>query len=161
MTEKESTTKESKEQPVAETKPKKAKKTPKKEAFDWVDLTPAQVEALIVSMANEGKTASHIGLTLRDLHGIPKVKAFLQKTIGDVLNEHNLSGDMPRDLLNLISRSVTLTKHMTANKKDFTAKRGYQLTVSKIRRLVKYYHAKNKLPKGWRYTPEAAALLVK
>jgi ribosomal protein S15P/S13E len=52
-------------------------------------------------------------------------------------------------------------KHMDSNTKDNTAKRGYQLTVSKIRRLAKYYKRNRKLPEDWRYTPEKAKLLVK
>ena len=83
------------------------------------------------------------------------------KTIEEALAEKGLQSDMPRDLLNLIKRSVVLQKHMETNKKDMTAKRGYMLTVSKIRRLTKYYIRNGKLDKGWRYTPETAALLVK
>ena len=52
-------------------------------------------------------------------------------------------------------------RHMQTNKKDQTAKRGYTLTVSKIRRLTDYYHRTGKLDKAWRYTAETAALLVK
>lgn len=132
-----------------------------KQVLDWVDYKPAELEQAIVNMANAGHTASEIGMMLRDQYGIPKLKKVAGVTVEDVLGKHNLLPEVPRDLLNLIRRSVTLQRHMEANKKDFTAKRGYQLTVSKIRRLVKYYHRKGKLPAAWRYTPETAALLVK
>ena len=68
---------------------------------------------------------------------------------------------MPEDLLNLIRRSVILSNHLNKNKKDYSAKRGYELTVAKIRKLTKYYAKKNRIPKGWVYTPEQAALLVR
>ncbi|MCX6804269.1 MAG: 30S ribosomal protein S15, partial [Candidatus Diapherotrites archaeon] len=78
-----------------------------------------------------------------------------------VLAENKLLGEMPEDLLNLIRRSVTLYNHMHKNSKDYTAKHGYELTVSKIRRLVKYYARKDRIPEGWTYSSEQAALLVK
>ncbi|MFH0905758.1 MAG: 30S ribosomal protein S15, partial [archaeon] len=68
---------------------------------------------------------------------------------------------LPDDLMALIKRSVKLIKHKTENKKDQTAKRGYQLTVSKINRLRKYYIKNGKIPKDWRYSDDAAKLLVK
>ncbi|MBU0662219.1 30S ribosomal protein S15 [Candidatus Micrarchaeota archaeon] len=133
----------------------------RKQDLEWVDYKPEELEQAIVNMANEGQTASEIGMVLRDQYGVPKFKKLSGRTIEEVLGAHKLLPEVPRDLLNLIRRSVVLQKHMEQNKKDFTAKRGYQLTVSKIRRLVKYYHKKSKLPEGWRYTPETAALLVK
>ena len=139
----------------------KESKAKKGQDFPWIDLAPKEIEALIVSLANEGKTASEIGVVLRDMHGIPKLKAVLQKTVTDVLHEHKLDGEIPQDLLNLIRRSVVLAKHMAGNKKDFTAQHGYTLTVAKIRRLASYYVSKKRLPAGWRFTAETAELLVK
>ena len=98
---------------------------------------------------------------LRDEHGVKNFQETTGKTIQQVLKENNLLGEMPEDMLNLIRRSVILFNHMQKNKKDYSAKRGYEITVSKIRRLTKYYSKKDKLPKGWAYTPEQAALLVK
>ncbi|PIN84659.1 MAG: 30S ribosomal protein S15 [Candidatus Diapherotrites archaeon CG11_big_fil_rev_8_21_14_0_20_37_9] len=128
---------------------------------NWVEYKPDEVEGIIVNLTNAGMTPSEIGLNLRDQHGVPNVKKLTGVTIEKILSKHKLLSDIPRDLLNLISKSVQLQKHMKENKKDMTAKRGYQLTVSKIRRLTKYYIEKGKLEKGWRYTPEKAALLVK
>lgn len=128
---------------------------------DWVEYKPAEVIEIIMELANTGLTAAEIGMSLRDQYGIPSVKKLTGKTIEKILTEKGIESDFPRDLLNLISRSVTLQKHIEKNTKDMTAKRGYQLTVSKIRRLTKYYSKKGKIPKGWRYTPEKAALLVK
>jgi len=100
-------------------------------------------------------------MVLRDQYGVPSVTKVAGEKIEEILARHKLLGDTPRDLLNLIEKSVRLQKHLKENKKDFTAKRGYQLSVSKIRRLVNYYHRAGKLSKEWRYTPERAALLIK
>ena len=40
------------------------------------------------------------------------------------------------------------------------AKRGLQLTESKIKRIVKYYKISDKLPSGWTYDPEKVRLLI-
>ncbi len=128
---------------------------------EGVAYTTKEIEQLIVTLANQGQASSEIGMTLRDSHGIPSVKKLTGRRIEAVLGEHKLLADVPRDLLNLIRRSVELQKHLSTNRKDYTAKRGYQLTVSKIQRLVAYYKRADKLPGDWRYTPETAALLVK
>ncbi|MDO8538658.1 MAG: 30S ribosomal protein S15 [archaeon] len=138
-----------------------SKKPANAEKADWVELSSKQIEAVIVELANAGNTAAKIGIILRDQHGVPSTKRITKKRIQKILEEHKLLEDTPRDLLNLIKRSVTLHKHAEKNKKDQTAKRGYQLTVSKIRRLSKYYIKEKKLPENWFYTPEKAALMVK
>ncbi|MEK6821246.1 MAG: 30S ribosomal protein S15 [archaeon] len=130
-------------------------------AGQWVDYSPKEIEDLIVTLSNQGMAPALIGIALRDQYGVSNVKALTSKRIGMILSEKGQSTDIPNDLLNLIERSVALLKHMNENKKDYSAKRGYQLTVSKIRRLAYYYTREGKLPQGWRYTPETAALLVK
>ena len=128
---------------------------------DWVEYKPKEVEELVTTLANAGHSTSEIGLILRDQYGIPSVKAITGKTISKILANNKLLGEIPEDLMNLIKTSVALQKHMAKNRKDFSAKRGFQLSVSKIRRLVKYYVNKGTLPKDWRYSEERAALLVK
>ena len=49
---------------------------------------------------------------------------------------------------------------MEKNKKDYVAKRGLQLTESKIKRLTKYYKRVGKLPENWKYDREKVKLLV-
>ncbi len=136
---------------------KKAKET--KQAKQ--ELSREELEEQVVSLANAGHSPSSIGLLLRDEHGIKNFKETTGKGIQEVLKENKLVGEMPEDLLNLIRRSVVLFNHMNKNKHDYSAKRGYELTVSKIRRLTKYYAKKQRIPTGWAYTPEQAALLVK
>ncbi|MFA6268321.1 MAG: 30S ribosomal protein S15 [archaeon] len=135
------------------------KKTDKKATS--TSMSREELEEQVVSLTNAGHSPSKIGLILRDEHSIKDFTTETGKSIQQVLRENNLLGEMPEDLLNLIRRSVILFNHMNKNKKDYSAKRGYELTVSKIRRLTKYYAKKSKIPAGWRYTPEEAALLVK
>jgi len=133
----------------------------KKKTESAAEHSAEGLEEQIVSLANAGHSPSSIGLILRDEHGVKNFMETTGKSIQQVLGEHKLLGEMPEDLLNLIRRSVVLSNHMAKNKKDYSAKRGYELTVSKIRRLTKYYSKKNKIPANWHYTPEQAALLVK
>jgi ribosomal protein S15P/S13E len=139
---------------------KKAKKSAKKTDLK-TDLNPKEIEEMIVAFANQGHSASEIGMLLRDQHNVPKTKLVIDKTISQVLKERDLQSEIPEDLMALIRRVVALDLHLQKNKKDYSAKRGYQLTVSKIRRLVEYYHNTNRLPKKWRYSIETARLLVK
>lgn len=132
-----------------------------KQLPNWIEYKPEEIEEVIINLTNDGYSASEIGMILRDNYGVPSVKRLTGKTIEKILLKHKMLPDMPQDLLNLIKKSVKLDDHLKESKKDFTAKRGYQLTVSKIRRLVKYYRKKGKLPKDWRYEAETAALLVK
>lgn len=148
------------EKPVFVERPKKKKK-PKKERPVWVEYKPAEIVEMIVSLANQGQTASEIGTTLKEQHGVLDVKQATKKTILDILIEAGLKPSYPEDLLALIKKSVALDAHLKKNKKDASAKRGYELSVSKIRRLTKYYIRKKRLPSNWRYDIETARLLVK
>jgi small subunit ribosomal protein S15 len=139
----------------------KSKKPASKKAPSWVELKPQGAIEAIINLANAGHSQSEIGSMMRDQYGVPDVKALTGKGIQEILQENKLLPEIPEDLLNLIKKSVALKTHLERNKKDFTAKRGYQLTVSKIRRLVKYYKGKGRLPKQWRFSDETAALLVK
>ena len=49
---------------------------------------------------------------------------------------------------------------MVENHMDLHNKRALQLTESKIRRLVKYYHNTGVLPMDWVYSPSTAEILI-
>jgi small subunit ribosomal protein S15 len=51
--------------------------------------------------------------------------------------------------------------HLERNKRDYTSKRGLELTESKIRRLAKYYKGKKTLPANWKWDLSQAKLLIK
>ena len=126
----------------------------------WLSQSPKEVELLIGKYAKEGKSPSQIGLALRDEYGIPDVKLVASKTVTQILADKKLLAEIPEDLMALITKVVLIKKHMDVNKHDTTAKRGLQLTESKINRLVKYYKASGRLAKDWSYDPDRIKLYV-
>ncbi len=137
-----------------------SKKPLKKTVVSWVRYTPKEVELLIIKLSREGKTASHIGMLLRDTYGIPDIKEFMGKSITEVLKEKNVNPKIPEDLMALIKKNIMVKEHLDKNHKDMTAKHGLELTQSKIRRLVKYYKRSKRLPQEWVFDPEKLKLLV-
>jgi small subunit ribosomal protein S15 len=126
---------------------------------DWSSLNPREIEARILELSKGGKTTSEIGMILRDQYAVPDVALATNKTITEILEKNNIKFEIPEDLRNLIKIALNLRKHLDINKKDLKNKRNLQLTESKIRRLTKYYHTKNKLPEGWKYSPSQAKLM--
>lgn len=126
-----------------------AKRTPSWSAYKGKD-----VEKLVVKYAKAGKNSSEIGTILRDTYGIHKVKILAGKSVTSVIGENKLSKKLPEDLMNLIKRMIAVRMHMEKNKHDMTAKRGLQLTDSKIRRLVKYYKSTKRLDADWKLDTE-------
>jgi small subunit ribosomal protein S15 len=131
----------------------------KKDEFE--QLSKEDVEEKIISLSNAGHSQSKIGLILRDEDGVKNIRELTGKHLQQILLENKLLGDIPEDLLNLIKKSVSLKNHLEKNHKDDSARRGYEVTVSKIRKLARYYIKKGKLPSTWKYSVETAALLVK
>lgn len=127
----------------------------------WIKYKPSEVEKLVVNLFKEGFPPSRIGLVLRDVYGIPSVKAITNKSISKILEEHNLKIELPEDLASLIRRAVRVREHLKLHRKDKHSARGLLLIESKIKRLVKYYKRVGKLPPDWEYDPERAKLLVK
>lgn len=136
------------------TKPAKAVKP------TWIALKPKEVEMLVVKYAKEGKGPSKIGLYLRDEYGVPSVKVVTGKSVKQILKEKTLLPELPEDIMALMRKAVLIRKHLGENKGDMTAKRGLQLTESKIGRLVKYYKKTGDLPKEWKYDPDRIKLYV-
>ena len=136
------------------TRPIERKKHP-----EWSSLNPREVESRVIELAKTGKSTGEIGLILRDQYAVPDVKLATGKKISKILEGNNIKSDIPEDLRNLIRTSLQLKKHLEIHKKDLKNKRNLQLTESKIRRLTKYYHSQNRLPKDWKYSPEQAKLM--
>ena len=126
----------------------------KKSVPSWNRFKQKEVELLIVKLAKEGLKGSQIGMHLRDTYGIPDSKLITHKTIGEILGEKHLGGQIPEDLLALMRKAIHVKKHMELNKQDTTAKRGFQLAESKIKRLINYYKASGRLPQDWHYDLE-------
>jgi small subunit ribosomal protein S15 len=121
---------------------------------NWVVYQPNEVKALIINLAREGKTQSQIGNTLRDVHGVPLVKPIVGYGIRKVLEEAGLAPEIPEDLYNLMVRATRLRRHIDRNPKDYSNKRGMQLTESMIYRVTRYYKRKGLLPRDWNYRRE-------
>jgi len=126
----------------------------------WISVKPKEIEMLAVKYAKEGKSPSKIGLYLRDEYGVPNVKVVTGKTVKQILQEKHLLPELPEDMMALMRRAVLIRKHLAENKKDMSAKRGLQLTESKVNRLAKYYKSTGVLPKEWKYDPERIKLYV-
>ncbi|MBI3190193.1 30S ribosomal protein S15 [archaeon] len=132
---------------------------PPKRRHQWVVYEREEVEELIKKLAKDGKTDAEIGLILRDQYGVPNVRAIglrVSRSTSAVVKK-----EVPDDIYSLIEKAVELHAHMNQHHGDAKAKHGLELLESKIRRLGKYYARKGKLPKNWKYSIEAAKLLVK
>jgi small subunit ribosomal protein S15 len=126
----------------------------------WSDVSKEELEKTIMKLHESGLPASRIGLTLRDQYGVPSTKLLLGKNITAFLKEKNALPDIPEDLTNLMRKALHVRKHVKANKKDIHNKRSLNLTESKVRRLVKYYHDSGRLAPDWTYSPESAEILI-
>ena len=127
---------------------------------EWCTVTAEEAEAAILTMWKQGKSTSEIGMVLRDQYGLPDVKLLTGKKITTILKDNEVAPNVPEDLYNLIVKALNLRKHLEINKKDVHNKRALQLTESKVRRLVKYYHKSKVLPMDWKYKPETAEMLI-
>ena len=134
-----------------------SKKPMKKEVPTWIRYKPKEVEILVGKMAKEGKTASQIGIMMRDTYGIPDVKTLTGKSISKILAAKQLLPEVPEDLRALIRKAAMIRKHLEENRQDKPALRGLQLTEAKIMRLVKYYKKSDRLPVDWKYDPRKAS----
>ncbi len=133
---------------------------PIKKIPSWMRYKEKEIEKLIIKLAKSGNNPSEIGTILRDTYGIHSVKAVAKKKISAILKENNLLKEIPEDLMALIKKFIAVKKHLEKNKQDKTAKRGLQLTDSKIRRLVKYYKKSGRLPKDWKFEAEKVKMYV-
>lgn len=125
-----------------------------------LDMSPSDIELLVVELAKKGYPPSMIGIILRDQFGIPLVKQVIGKKIEQILEKHGVRIVVPEDVFNLMKRAVNLRRHLDEHPKDMHSKRGLIEIESKIHRLVKYYKRVGKLPADWKYDPETAKLIV-
>jgi len=124
----------------------------------WLTASPSEITSLIVSLAKNGLSPSEIGLTLRDMHGIPLAKPIIGKTITQVILENDIKRDMPEDLDHLVQKAVGLQRHLRSHNSDHRNVRSLELIEAKIHRLSKHYKLTGKLPKNWKYAAVIAQL---
>ena len=128
------------------------------EAPRWVTQSPEEIEQLIIKYAKEGMTPSQIGIKLRDQHAIPLVKPILKKSIGQILEEHDLKAEMPEDLDNIVKKAVGLQRHLKENRGDRRNVRSLELIEAKVHRLSVYYKRIHQIPQNWKYKSVVAQL---
>jgi small subunit ribosomal protein S15 len=114
---------------------------PKPEKPYWLKLQSKEIEELIVKLAKQELPSAKIGLVLRDTYGIPSTKAAIGKKIQQVLKENKISV-ADENTIALEKKHAKLNKHIEKNKQDKVAKRGKQLTESKLARLKRYKASK-------------------
>ncbi|HEV8289932.1 MAG TPA: 30S ribosomal protein S15 [Candidatus Norongarragalinales archaeon] len=136
-------------------------KPTRKIAPNWIKTSKEEVYKLVEKLAREGSAEAKIGLVLRDQYGIPSVKLITKKTVSEILKEKGIAPQYPSDLLDLIRRAARMRKHLGTHKQDDSNISKLKHVESKVFRLSSYYKREGKLPSTWRYSPEAAALLVK
>lgn len=125
-----------------------------------LDMSPSDIELLVVELAKKGYTPSMIGIILRDQFGIPLVKQVIGKKIEEILERHGIKIIVPEDLFNLMKRAVNLRRHLEEHPKDYHSQRGLIEIESRIHRLAKYYKKIKALPRDWKYDPETAKLII-
>jgi small subunit ribosomal protein S15 len=126
----------------------------------WLTIKKEEVEKLVLNLNGQNVPEAQIGLILRDKYGVPDIPQVTGRKVRKILKDSGVAPKVPEDLTNLIKKAIGLHKHLDINPKDLHNKRALQLTESKIRRLLKYYHANGVLPKDWVYTPSTAEILI-
>jgi small subunit ribosomal protein S15 len=121
-------------------------------------MTKEEVEEKVLELARAGHSPAKIGLLMRDQHGIPNLRLVTGARLTKHLASKGVKHELPEDLAALLRRAVKLNTIVKAHPKDHYNKRRFQLLESKIRRLEKYYRRGGRLPKGWRYSLESAAV---
>ena len=127
-------------------------------APSWVTQTPAEIEELVIKYSKDGLTPSQIGIKLRDQHAIPLIKSVTKKSMGQILEEHDLKAEMPEDLENIVRKAIGLQKHLKANKGDNRNVRSLELIEAKVHRLSVYYKRIGRISKTWKYKSVVAQL---
>jgi small subunit ribosomal protein S15 len=117
----------------------------------WVTQSPAEIEELVIKYTKDGLTPSQIGIKLRDQHAIPLIKSITKKSMGQILEEHDLKAEMPEDLENIVRKAI-------ANKGDNRNVRSLELIEAKVHRLSVYYKRIGRISKTWKYKSVVAQL---
>jgi len=128
---------------------------------EWSSYSKEEVEEIIRKLAREGVPPAKIGLILRDQYSIPLVKRMLGMSMSEFLGKEKLLTKFPEDLLSLIKKAVGMRNHIKTNNVDTHNKVKLLHVESKIHRLSKKYRSTGRVPAGWKYDPETAALLIK
>lgn len=125
----------------------------------WITHSAKETKILVKKLAKKGYPPSKIGIILRDSYGIPDVKSITGKKISEIAEDH-LEQDLPEELASIIKKIINLRKHLEKNKKDKKARQALEIANSRIRKKIKYYKKKGKLPQDWKFKIDEAEKLV-
>lgn len=120
----------------------------------WVEYTEEEVVDLVVKLREKGLEPSEIGMKLRDEHGIPSVREITGKKVTEILEDEDVTPDIPEDLRNLVEKAESIQEHMEDNPNDQDAERQLELTEAKIRRIAAYHREEGNIPGDWKYSRE-------
>jgi small subunit ribosomal protein S15 len=123
-------------------------------------IKPNEVKKLVLKFAKQGKSASVVGMVLRDEYGIPDIKKLTGLSVTKILEEQKHKTPLPDDLRALIKKSLELKAHLEDNRHDMPAKRSLAKTEARVRSLVAYFKKQGKLDKDWKYEPDRIKLLI-
>ncbi|MBN1330850.1 MAG: 30S ribosomal protein S15 [Candidatus Heimdallarchaeota archaeon] len=138
-----------------------SKRPPHATIPDWISQTPEEIEQKIIDLAKQGLSSAMIGTVLRDTYGIPSSKLIIKEKISEVMKREGIYPQFPEDFRYLVSKALSLRRHLDAHPKDLHSKYGLQKIESKIRRLQKYYQKKGVIPTTFKYNPQTAATIVR
>ncbi|BAB60373.1 ribosomal protein small subunit S13 [Thermoplasma volcanium GSS1] len=116
---------------------------------NWVQYSKDEILNIAVDLKKSGMTSSVVGIRLRDQYGVPTVKAIFGKKLNKLLAEKGIRDEIPEDLNSLIKRYNNVAKHVELNPKDHSNKRGRDLIMAKMLRLVRYYKRTGVLDQKW------------
>jgi small subunit ribosomal protein S13e len=126
----------------------------------WLKVTSRDLVKQIVDLAKKGMAPSMIGLTLRDSVGVAQVKSVTGRKIVRILKAHGRAPELPEDLYCLITRAVSMRKHLDRHRTDMDTKFRLILVESRIHRLARYYKGVRRLPPTFKYESVNAASMV-
>lgn len=121
---------------------------------DWVEYDEDEVVELVKELSEEGHDPSQIGIILRDQHGIPSVKQITGQKLTEILEEHDLTSELPEDLNNLVEKAENIKEHLEDNPKDQQSIRRLELTEAKIRKVANYHREEGNIDEDWKYVRE-------
>lgn len=124
-------------------------------------LSKDDIAELAAGYARQGASPALIGERLKREHGVPYVRQATGARLVELLKGKGITGVVPQDMRDLMTKAVRMRKHLEKNKQDVYSRTRLMRTESKLLRLGKYYVRKGTLPQGWKYDPRKAELIVK
>ncbi len=128
---------------------------------EGMSISNEEIVKLVSDYAKQGMHQAKIGQLLKEQHAVPYVKQVFGKRLGSVLSENGFKADIPQDMMDLLTRAITLRRHLERNHNDVHNRIRLGRVEAKIWRLGNYYKRNGSMPADWKYDPVKVALLIK